>query len=100
MSDSGTTYRTLEEIKEHRQNKDCISFIGNTLLQNNFATQEQIDTLADEAKEIVDAAVEQALKDPLPDDKELYTDVHINNEKYYVRGIEYEQGHFPEGKAY
>lgn len=38
MSDSGTTYRTLDEIKEFRQKKDCIAFIGNTLLQNNFAT--------------------------------------------------------------
>lgn len=46
--------------------------------------------MGDEARDIVDAAVEKALKDPLPDDKELITDVHINNEKFYIRGIEYD----------
>ncbi|KAL4466823.1 hypothetical protein ABPG74_010420 [Tetrahymena malaccensis] len=100
MSDSGTTYRTQDEIKEFRQKKDCIQFIANTILQNNFATQEQLEAIQDETREIVDKAVEQALKDPLPDDHELHTDVYINNDKYYIRGIEYDQGYFPEGKPY
>jgi len=33
MSDSGTTYRSLEEIKEVRTKRDCIAFVAHTILE-------------------------------------------------------------------
>jgi len=44
--------------------------------------------------------VEQARAAQLPDEKELLSDVYIDDKLYYIRGIEYEQSRFPDGKSY
>jgi pyruvate dehydrogenase E1 component alpha subunit len=39
MSDPGTSYRTRDEVKEHRQQHDPISLLGHIGVENKLVTQ-------------------------------------------------------------
>jgi TPP-dependent pyruvate/acetoin dehydrogenase alpha subunit len=43
MSDPGVTYRTREQVQTHRKEKDCIGYIKRLILENNFATETDLE---------------------------------------------------------
>ena len=43
MSDPGVTYRTREQVQLQRKEKDCIKYLVKLILDNKFATEEQLD---------------------------------------------------------
>lgn len=75
MSDPGK-YRTKEEIQDVRKNKDPLQYVEDYLIQNNFATKEELTQYNLEIKKIITETVEFAKNSLQPDNSELYTDVY------------------------
>ncbi|HKH59356.1 MAG TPA: thiamine pyrophosphate-dependent enzyme, partial [Flavitalea sp.] len=67
-------YRTKEEVEEYKQ-RDPIQQILNTILKNNFATQEEIDAINKRTNDTVVEAVKFAEESPWPNDDEVLKDV-------------------------
>lgn len=87
MSDPGVTYRKREEINEIRKNRDPIEIVRKYILDNKWATE---DELKDQEKKIraeIEADVEKIKNDPEPSPEDLYSD--IGNTFHPIRGVEY-----------
>ncbi|HEY0347668.1 MAG TPA: pyruvate dehydrogenase (acetyl-transferring) E1 component subunit alpha [Pyrinomonadaceae bacterium] len=76
MSDPGK-YRTRAEIEKY-QERDPIKVFTKTLKDNGFLSDSDIAEIEAEVKDEVEKAVHFADESPLPDSKELYTDVYAN----------------------
>jgi len=74
MSDPGK-YRTSEEIKKY-QERDPIFLFRQTLTEAKVITDKDYEEIEARAKEAVEKAVKFADESPLPDEKELFTDVY------------------------
>jgi len=74
MSDPAK-YRTREEVQKVRSEHDPIEQVRNRLLENKWASEEEIKKIDSEVRDIVNDAAEFATHDPEPDPSELYTDV-------------------------
>ncbi|MGB0430881.1 MAG: pyruvate dehydrogenase (acetyl-transferring) E1 component subunit alpha [Bacteroidia bacterium] len=74
MSDPGK-YRTRDEVKEYRE-IDPLEQCKKTILENNFATEEELKAIEQEVLKDVEASVEFAEDSPFPDERELFTDVY------------------------
>jgi pyruvate dehydrogenase E1 component subunit alpha len=70
------TYRTREELAEHRR-RDPIKRFTTTLESLGIINQEYIDDLDNKIREVVDHAVTFADQSPDPAPKELTTDVYL-----------------------
>ena len=70
------TYRTREELAEHRQ-RDPIKRFSSTLESLGAINQEYIDDLDSRIREIVDQAVAFADESPDPTPEDLTTDVYL-----------------------
>jgi pyruvate dehydrogenase E1 component alpha subunit len=67
-------YRSKEEVEEAKQ-KDPVRLAAMHLISAGLITQKDFDDMEEEAKENVRHAVEFAAESPLPDPRELFTDV-------------------------
>ncbi|HEX7722424.1 MAG TPA: pyruvate dehydrogenase (acetyl-transferring) E1 component subunit alpha [Pyrinomonadaceae bacterium] len=76
MSDPGK-YRTRAEIEKY-QERDPIKVFTKTLKDNGFLSDSDIAEIEAQVKDEVEKAVRFADESPLPDPKELYTDVYAN----------------------
>lgn len=74
MSDPGN-YRTRAEIEKH-QERDPIKIFSAELLNEKIIDEKGIDDIEKRVREIVDRSVKFAEESPLPDPKELYTDIY------------------------
>ncbi|MEO7210142.1 MAG: thiamine pyrophosphate-dependent enzyme, partial [Chitinophagaceae bacterium] len=68
-------YRTKEEVEEYKT-KDPIDMIRNTILENKFATEEELAAIDKNINEKVEASVKFAEESPWPDISELTKDVY------------------------
>lgn len=102
MSDPGLSYRTRDEISEMRKTRDPIEILKKIILDGKLASEAELKVIDKETKELVEKAVEDARAAPLPEQKEVYTDIfiHPKDEQFYIRGIEYDQSVFPGGKPF
>jgi pyruvate dehydrogenase E1 component alpha subunit len=82
MSDPAK-YRTKEELEEYKE-KDPINQVLKTIMENNFATQEQIEQINEKVKMEVDEAVQFAEESPWPNDDELYKDIYADANYPYI----------------
>jgi pyruvate dehydrogenase E1 component alpha subunit len=73
MSDA-MKYRTKEEAEAARQ-RDPIVIYEHRLREKGLVTDEQVESMTDECKKLVDDAVKFADSSPHPDISELYTDI-------------------------
>jgi pyruvate dehydrogenase E1 component alpha subunit len=73
MSDPGK-YRTSDEIKKH-QERDPIFLFKESLKEAKVFGDKDFEEIENRAKEAVEKAVKFADESPLPDEKELFTDV-------------------------
>jgi pyruvate dehydrogenase E1 component alpha subunit len=88
MSDPGTTYRTREEIQHMRSTNDPINGLKYRIINENFATAEQIKDLEKEVRAQVDLAVKESIESPEPEVSELFTDVYVKgSEPPFIRGV-------------
>src|SRR3989440_2129352 len=76
MSDPGK-YRTRAEIEKY-QERDPIKVFTKTLKDNEILSDSDIAEIEAQVKEEVERAVRFADESPLPDPKELYTDIYAN----------------------
>jgi len=74
MSDPGN-YRTRAEIEKY-QERDPIKLFSATLLEEKVADQKTLDEIDRKVREEVEDSLRFAEESPLPDPKELYTDVY------------------------
>ncbi|XP_063622841.1 uncharacterized protein LOC134794916 isoform X3 [Cydia splendana] len=77
MSDPGTSYRTREEVQQVRQSRDPLNHLKDTLTDTQLATDEEIEEINKKAKKLCAEAKKAAETAPVPDVKELYTDLYV-----------------------
>jgi pyruvate dehydrogenase E1 component alpha subunit len=76
MSDPGN-YRTRAEIEKH-QERDPIKLFAASLKEEGVLTDADFKDIEAKVKEQVDSSVKFAEESPLPDPKELFTDIYAN----------------------
>lgn len=86
MSDPGVTYRTRDEIKKVRTERDPIMTMQKILYEKNIASEEEMKQIDNDVKKEVDEAVEFASNAEEPPEDELYKDV-LADKEYKVKGI-------------
>jgi pyruvate dehydrogenase E1 component alpha subunit len=74
MSDPAK-YRTREEVTAVREKRDPIDHIGQKLIAQKLAGEDDLKAIDKDIRAIVNASAEFATESPEPDPAELYTDV-------------------------
>jgi pyruvate dehydrogenase E1 component alpha subunit len=75
MSDPAK-YRSREEVQKVKNENDPIDRSRTRILEDGYATADEIKLIEKEIREIVAEAVDFAKSSPMPDPSELYTDVY------------------------
>ena len=83
MSDA-QTYRTKDEVKEY-QEQDPIQKVLNTLIENNWINEIEIEAAEERVKALVDESVKFAEESPYPETDELYKDVYAEPNYPYIQ---------------
>ncbi|CEO17212.1 Acetoin:2,6-dichlorophenolindophenol oxidoreductase subunit alpha [Rickettsia monacensis] len=73
MSDPAK-YRSKEEVEQYKE-RDPLVIIRKTILDNKYATEADLKEIEQSVKEIMKEAVEFSENSPLPDERELYTNI-------------------------
>ena len=68
-------YRSKEEVEEYKD-QDPLIKVTNTILENAFASKEDLHAIDQKINAIVDESVRFAEESPWPDDNELLKDVY------------------------
>ena len=76
MSDPAK-YRTKEEVEKHKS-EDPIERLKSYLIKNNLCTEDDMQLIDNNIKNIVSEAVDFATESNKPDSSELLTDIYIN----------------------
>ncbi|MGL1887168.1 MAG: pyruvate dehydrogenase (acetyl-transferring) E1 component subunit alpha [Reichenbachiella sp.] len=76
MSDPAK-YRTKEELESYKQ-RDPLEQVKMIILEKKFATQEELDVIAEKVKKEILEAVEFAETSPFPTADQAYTDVYAD----------------------
>ena len=75
MSDPAQ-YRTRDEVREVRDHSDPIESLKSLIIENNYLTDDKLQVLNAEIKQVVDQSAQFAADSPLPDPSELFVDVY------------------------
>jgi pyruvate dehydrogenase E1 component alpha subunit len=70
-------YRAPNEVKDVRENKDCIKRFAKTLTSDYAINDADLGAIDDEVQAIIDDAVAKAIAAPEPGQADLLTDVYI-----------------------
>lgn len=76
-------YRTKEEVDEYKD-QDPIAKVANTILENGFATKEDLQFIDQKINTLVDESVRFAEESPWPSDDELLKDVYKDEEYPFI----------------
>lgn len=79
-------YRTKEEVEQYKQ-QDPIQKVLQTIKDNKFASEKELEAIEKKVNEMVEESVKFAEESPLPDTSELYKDVYAQEDYPYI--IEY-----------
>ena len=82
MSDPAK-YRTKEELEEKR-NHDSIEAVRHTILENQLATEDELNAIDERIKGEVQEAVDFAEASPYPTPDELFKDVYVQADYPYI----------------
>ncbi|WP_068597758.1 pyruvate dehydrogenase (acetyl-transferring) E1 component subunit alpha [Vaginella massiliensis] len=82
MSDA-EPYRTKEEVEEYKQ-EDPILHVEKQILDNNWASREELDAIISEVKKEVEACAEFAENSPYPEDDVMYKYTYTDQEYPYL----------------
>jgi pyruvate dehydrogenase E1 component alpha subunit len=77
MSDPAK-YRTREEVKKIRDEKDPIDHVRDLILAGKHAAEDDLKAIDREIKAVVNAAADFARESPEPDPAELWTDIYAD----------------------
>ncbi|MDA0822404.1 MAG: thiamine pyrophosphate-dependent dehydrogenase E1 component subunit alpha [Proteobacteria bacterium] len=70
-------YRAKDEVKDIRENKDCIKRFSKTLLSDTAITTDDLAAIDKEVQALIDNATAKAIADQEPGAADLLTDVYI-----------------------
>jgi pyruvate dehydrogenase E1 component alpha subunit len=76
-------YRSKDEVEEYK-NQDPIVKVLKTLLDNNYATQADIDAIDAKIDKIVEDSVKFAEDSPWPNDDEVLKDVYVDTNYEFI----------------
>ncbi len=76
-------YRTKDEVEEYRA-KDPIALLLKNILENNIATQEEIDQINTRVDQAVTESVKFAEESPWPNDDEVLKDVYVDKNYPFI----------------
>ena len=76
-------YRGEGELDE-RQSQDAINRLQDYILQHGLATEEDINSIDEEAKQTVKNAIDAADDAPFPDDDAIYDDVYTQEDYPFI----------------
>lgn len=94
MSDPGTTYRLREEIQAVRTKRDALKLLQHQILEAGFASESVLKEIEETVKARVEAEMEAAKADPMPDPSAFYEDVYAASGPVpLLRGCEYDHIH-------
>lgn len=82
MSDPAK-YRTKDELEEYKKN-DPIEYVRKVIMDNNYATEDEILAIDAKIKEIVEESVRFAEESPYPDDSEVYKDIYAEDDYPFI----------------
>jgi len=85
MSDPGVTYRSRDEIKHVRENRDPINLVKRMLVENSWATEKELKELEKEIRASISEDVKTLMNDPEPNFEDLYS--NVTTSKPYIRGV-------------
>jgi pyruvate dehydrogenase E1 component alpha subunit len=83
MSDPAK-YRSKEEVEAYKE-KDPVETVLKTILENNYATEEEIKSIQQKVKEEIDDCVTFAENSDYPSDDELYGDVYVQKDYPFLK---------------
>jgi len=75
MSDPGN-YRHRTEVEEIKRTRDPLLKLAEQLTQNHGINQADLDQIDDQIKTEIKTVADQALQAPLPDESQLWTEIH------------------------
>lgn len=70
-------YRSKDEVEAYKD-QDPLNKVLKTILENKFATQEQLDVIDSKIAHLVEESVKFAEESPWPDDSEVLKDVYVD----------------------
>lgn len=76
-------YRTKEEVDEYKA-KDPIVMVRQTILDNKFASEQELEVIDKRVNDIVEASVKFAEESPWPDDNEVLKDVYVDQDYPFI----------------
>jgi pyruvate dehydrogenase E1 component alpha subunit len=76
-------YRSKDEVEDYK-NQDPITKVHSTILENKFATIEELNAIDEKIASMVEASVKFAEESPWPDDSELLKDVYIDSSYPFI----------------
>jgi pyruvate dehydrogenase E1 component alpha subunit len=76
-------YRTKEEVEEYK-GKDPITALLQTMKQNGFASDEEIETINKRVDQAVEESVKFAEESPWPNDDEVLKDVYVDQNYPFI----------------
>ena len=82
MSDPAK-YRTKEEVAEYKS-QDPIEQVLAVIKKNKYATEDELSTIAEKVKDLVEESVKFAEESPFPEAKELFEDVYEQEDYPYI----------------
>lgn len=82
MSDPAK-YRTKEEVQEYKD-RDPIEYVRAKIIDNKWATAEDLKAIDDKIKQDVLGYVKFAEESPYPDPSEAYKDVYVQDDYPYI----------------
>lgn len=89
MSDPGITYRSREEIDSQKHSRDCIEKVKNILLEHSLVTEKELKDIEKAVRNAIEQDIEKVKADAYPDMKELFSNVYVDEEAQFIRGVEY-----------
>lgn len=75
MSDPGITYRSRDEINEVRAKRDPIEIVRKIILENSWATENELKDYEKKVRAEIEADVEKIKHDAEPNAEDLYAHV-------------------------
>ncbi|GAO45640.1 pyruvate dehydrogenase (acetyl-transferring) E1 component subunit alpha [Flavihumibacter petaseus] len=76
-------YRTKEEVEEYK-GRDPIEMVRKTLIDNKFATAEEIQAIDKRVEAEVDESVKFAEESPWPSDDEVLKDIYVDEQYPFI----------------
>lgn len=76
-------YRTKEEVDEYKL-KDPVTIVRKTILDNKFASEQELEAIDKRVDEIVVQSVKFAEESPWPDDSEVLKDVYVDQNYPFI----------------